>query len=199
MIRINKIQLARDGKKIVNNFSLNISPASITVIIGPNGCGKSTLLAAIAGEILPSSGEIKIDNIALSSYSAKALAKKRAVVVQNPFYTLGFTVRQIIKMAGPADSLITELALENISNQLVTTLSGGQIQKVAIASALAQRTPILILDEPLSGQDIQSRKKIIKILQNRAQAGSTVVVVAHSDEKDLSWADKIVKFPHLIK
>jgi iron complex transport system ATP-binding protein len=197
MISINNLCLVRDGKKIINNFSLNVSTGSITVIIGPNGCGKSTLLSAIAGDILPSSGEIKIDNVPLNLYSAKALAKKRAVVIQNPIYTLGFSVRQVIKMAGPADEVMKELALLDITDQAVTTLSGGQIQKVAIAAALAQRTPLLILDEPLSGQDVQSRKRLIKILQSRAQAGNTVVVVAHSDEKNLSWAHKIVKFPLL--
>lgn len=195
MITIKAITLRKNGREILKNFSLNVSPAQILVITGPNGCGKSTLLSAIAGDISPDSGEIKIDNIPTSAYSAKALSKKRAMVIQTPSYNLGFTVRQIISMAGVADKVLKELAITGIANRLVTTLSGGEIQKVAIAQSLAQQTPLLILDEPLSAQDLKGRKRLIKLLQDRAKAGCTVIIVAHSDEKELSWADKVIKFP----
>lgn len=198
MIEINNITLIRNGKKIVKNFSLNIKPSCITVIIGPNGCGKSTLLAAISGDIFPEPGEVKINGTTITSYSALELAKKRAVVMQTPIYTLGFRVKQIIQMAGAADQIIQELKLIGITDRLVTSLSGGESQKVALAQALAQQTPILILDEPLSSQDVESRVDIIEILKARASAGATVVVVAHSDEKNLNWADKIIEFPLLI-
>lgn len=195
MIAIQAITLVKNGRNILKNFSVEISPAQITVITGPNGCGKSTLLAAIAGDISPIAGVIKIDNLPTTSYPAKALAKKRAMVMQHPTYSLGFTVGQIVSMAGLAHPVLKELALDGATDRLVTTLSGGEIQKVAIAQALAQRTPLLILDEPLSAQDLLGKKRLIKILKKRAQAGGTVLMVAHSDEKDLGWADKIIKFP----
>ena len=96
-------------------------------------------------------------------------------------------------MAGPADEVITALGLTSLANRLVTTLSGGEAQRVSIATAIAQSTPVLLLDEPLAAQDIQSRRAIIDILQGLAESGKTVVVVAHSAETELSWADKIIK------
>jgi iron complex transport system ATP-binding protein len=117
----------------------------------------------------------------------------RAVAIQNQSYHLGFTVRQIIEMAGPADEVITALGLTSLANRLVTTLSGGEAQRVSIAAAIAQQTPVLLLDEPLSAQDVSSRKRIIELLQKLAESGVTIVVVAHSSEAELAWADKVIK------
>jgi iron complex transport system ATP-binding protein len=80
-----------------------------------------------------------------------------------------------------------------LADRQVTTLSGGEAQRVSIAVAIAQKTPVLLLDEPLSAQDVRSRKRIIELLQNLAESGVTVVVVAHSNELELTWADKIIK------
>jgi iron complex transport system ATP-binding protein len=85
------------------------------------------------------------------------------------------------------------LDLISLANRQVTTLSGGEAQRVSIATAIAQQTPVLLLDEPLSAQDVGSRKRIIELLQNLALTGVTVVVVAHSNESELTWADKVIK------
>ena len=96
-------------------------------------------------------------------------------------------------MAGPAKEIMKSLKIEQLTDRFVTTLSGGEAQRVAIAQAIAQDVPVLLLDEPLAAQDIQSRRAIIDILQGLAESGKTVVVVAHSAETELSWADKIIK------
>jgi len=75
----------------------------------------------------------------------------------------------------------------------VTTLSGGEAQRVSIATAIAQNTPVLLLDEPLAAQDMRSRKRIIQVLKKLAEDGVSVVVVAHSNESELTWADKVIK------
>jgi len=193
MITINEITITRDGREIIYDYSEQIPAGSITVIIGPNGSGKSTLLGAIAGDIVPSKGTITIDEHHPPLTSARDLAAIRAMAVQNQFYTLGFTVREIIEMAGPSANVMEQLQLTHIADRHVTTLSGGESQRVAIAQAIAQNTPVLLLDEPLSAQDIDSRKRIINVLKGLADTGITVVVVAHSSEIDLAWADKIIK------
>jgi len=96
-------------------------------------------------------------------------------------------------MAGPSDEVMKALELTALADRLVTTLSGGESQRVSIATAIAQNTPVLLLDEPLSAQDVGSRKRIIELLQKLAESGITVVVVAHSDEAELTWADKVIK------
>jgi iron complex transport system ATP-binding protein len=193
MISIDEITIVREGREIIYDYSEQIPAGSITAIVGPNGGGKSTLLAAIAGDIAPNKGTITIDDEHPILTSPAQLARIRAVAIQNQTYSLGFTVRQIIEMAGPSDEVMKSLELTALADRLVTTLSGGESQRVSIATAIAQNTPVLLLDEPLSAQDVGSRKRIIELLQNLAESGITVVVVAHSDEAELTWADKVIK------
>jgi ABC-type cobalamin/Fe3+-siderophores transport system ATPase subunit len=193
MITINEITIVRDGREIIYDYSEQIPAGSITAIVGPNGCGKSTLLAAIAGEIAPSKGTITIDELHPILTSPLQLARIRAVAIQNQKYTLGFTVKQVIEMAGPSEAVMQALDLTTLANRQVTTLSGGEAQRVSIATAIAQNTPVLLLDEPLAAQDVGSRTRIIELLQKLADDGVSVVVVAHSNESELTWADKVIK------
>ena len=196
MITIDEITIVRDGREIIYDYSEQIPAGSITVIIGPNGCGKSTLLAAIAGDIAPDKGTITIDEVHPILTDAHTLAGIRAMAVQNQSFTLGFTVQEIVEMGGESTDVLQALGLTEISDRLVTTLSGGESQRVAIAQAIAQKTPVLLLDEPLAAQDPSSRKKIIALLQQLADNGATVVVVSHSTETELAWADKVIKQFH---
>ena len=196
MITIDEITIVRDGREIIYDYSEQIPAGSITVIIGPNGCGKSTLLAAVAGDIAPDKGTITIDEVHPILTSAGTLAAMRAMAIQNQSFTLGFTVREIVEMGGDSTDVLQALGLTAIADRLVTTLSGGESQRVAIAQAIAQKTPVLLLDEPLAAQDISSRKKIIELLQQLADDGTTVVVVVHSTETELAWADKVIKQFH---
>jgi len=193
MITINEITIVVDGREIIYDYSEQIPAGSITVIVGPNGCGKSTLLAAIAGDIAPIKGTITIDEQHPILTSSAQLAKIRAVAIQNQSYSLGYTVKQIIEMAGPSEEVMRSLELTPLADRAVTTLSGGEAQRVSIATAIAQRTPVLLLDEPLAAQDVQSRKRIIEVLKKLAEDGVSVVVVAHSNESELTWADKVIK------
>jgi iron complex transport system ATP-binding protein len=196
MITIDEITIVVDGREIIYDYSEQIPAGSITVIVGPNGCGKSTLLAAIAGDIAPDKGTITIDEHHPILTAANTLAGIRSMVIQNQSFTLGFTVRHIIEMAGDSAQVMQALELTEIADRLVTTLSGGEAQRVAIAQAIAQDTPVLLLDEPLAAQDIHSRGRIIQLLKDLAEQGKTIVVVAHSNETELSWADKVIKQFH---
>jgi iron complex transport system ATP-binding protein len=196
MITIDEITIVIDGREIIYDYSEQIPAGSITVIFGPNGCGKSTLLAAIAGDIAPDKGTITIDDHHPILTAANTLAGIRSMVIQNQGFVLGFTVRQVIEMAGDSAQVMKALELTEIADRLVTTLSGGEAQRVAIAQAIAQNTPVLLLDEPLAAQDVHSRSRIIQLLKDLAEQGKTVVVVAHSNETELSWADKVIKQFH---
>jgi iron complex transport system ATP-binding protein len=196
MITIDEITIVIDGREIIYDYSEQIPAGSITVIVGPNGSGKSTLLAAIAGDIAPDKGTITIDEHHPILTAAKTLAGLRSMAIQNQSFTLGFTVKQVIEMAGDSAKVMKALELTEIADRLVTTLSGGEAQRVAIAQAIAQNTPVLLLDEPLAAQDTHSRGRITELLKELAEHGKTIVVVAHSNETELSWADKVIKQFH---
>jgi iron complex transport system ATP-binding protein len=200
MISINSISVARGAKPVIKDFSAEFKAGTITAIIGPNGCGKSTLLAAIAGDLPLTSGAVLLNEKDLASYQIAELAKLRSVVLQQTAFNLAFTVQEVLAMARTAgstlsseSSAITKLAIGDLADRKVTQLSGGERQRVAIALAIAVDAPVLLLDEPLAAQDVESANRIIELLKAEAIAGKTIILVAHVPESELSWCDQIIK------
>ncbi len=200
MISIKSISVARGANPVVKDFSAEFKAGTITAIIGPNGCGKSTLLAAIAGDLPLASGAISLSEKDLASYQIAELAKLRSVVLQQPAFNLAFTVKEVLAMARSAGSTlssesaaIAKLAINDLVDRKVTQLSGGERQRVAIALAIAVDAPVLLLDEPLAAQDVESTDRIIELLKLEAKAGKTIILVAHVPESELSWCDQIIK------
>lgn len=200
MISINSIAVSRDTTQVIKGFSAEFKVGTITAIIGPNGCGKSTLLAAIAGDLPIASGELKINGSDVSSFAISELAKLRSVVLQQPVFNLAFMVQEVLAMARTAGSslaseisAIAKLAISDLAYRKVTQLSGGERQRVAIALAIAVDAPVLLLDEPLAAQDVESTDRIIELLKAEAKAGKTIILVAHVPESELGWCDQIIK------
>lgn len=200
MIEIKNLAVARGKRTIVNNFSATIAPGSITAITGPNGCGKSTLAQAISGDLKYQSGEIIIAGRDLQTITLEEQAELRSVVEQNRNYWLSFTAREVISMGQSEEDLariggvMQRLHITEYADQSVTTLSGGQAQRVELARALIRDTPIYIFDEPLSAQDSQSKARIIEEFQALQRAGKTIIVIAHIDRQALTWCDQIIDF-----
>ncbi len=198
LITIEKVSIIRGGKNVLTDFSASIEPGKITAIIGPNGSGKSSLLGALAGDLPIASGMITIAGRDLKEISVGEQSQLRSVVLQNRNYWLSYTARELIEMGqGPAelarvDAVMQRLDMTRFENQSVTTLSGGEAQRVEIARALIRDTPIYLLDEPLSAQDVQSKARIIALLQELRDQGRTVLVIAHIDKSSLSWCDQII-------
>jgi len=202
MIEIKGLTVARGKRIVVDNFSATIAPASITAITGPNGCGKSTLAQAIAGDLKYQSGQITIAGRELQTITLEEQAELRSVVEQNRNYWLSFTAREVIAMGqSKADlermeGVMQRLQIAEYADQSVTTLSGGQAQRIDLARALIRDTPIYIFDEPLSAQDSQSKVRVIEEFKAMRCAGKTLIVIAHSDRESLSWCDQIIDFTH---
>ena len=202
MIEIKGLTVARGKRIVVDNFSATIAPACITAITGPNGCGKSTLAQAIAGDLKYQSGQITIAGRELQTITLEEQAELRSVVEQNRNYWLSFTAREVIAMGqSKADlermeGVMERLQIAEYADQSVTTLSGGQAQRIDLARALIRDTPIYIFDEPLSAQDSQSKVRVIEEFKAMRSAGKTLIVIAHSDRESLSWCDQIIDFTH---
>ncbi len=200
MISIKSISVSRGTAKVIKDVSAEFKAGTITAIIGPNGCGKSTLLAAIAGDLPLTSGAISLYEKDLQSYQIADLAKLRSVVLQQPAFNLAFTVQEVLAMARTAGSTlesetaaIIKLAISELADRKVTQLSGGEKQRVAIALAIAVDAPVLLLDEPLAAQDVESTERIIDLIKAEAEAGKTIILVAHVPESELNWCDQIIK------
>jgi iron complex transport system ATP-binding protein len=198
LIKIEQVSISRGGKSVIEKFSATIEPGKITAIIGPNGSGKSTLLSAIAGDLPISAGEITFDGRNLKEISVAEQSALRNVVLQNRNYWLSYSTRELIEMGqGPeellrVDAVMQALDMKRFENQSVTTLSGGEAQRIEIARALIRDTPIYLLDEPLSAQDVASKARIIALLKGLRDKGKTVLVIAHIDKNSLSWCDQII-------
>ena len=200
MIEIKNLSVARGKRTIVDAFSATIAPGSITAITGPNGCGKSTLAQAISGDLKIQSGQITLAGRELQTISLEEQAELRSVVEQNRNYWLSFTAREVISMGqseedlARIDGVMQRLHITEYADQSVTTLSGGQAQRVELARALIRDTPIYIFDEPLSAQDSQSKARIIEEFQALQRAGKTIIMIAHIDRQALTWCNQIIDF-----
>ena len=198
MISIRDISIVRNGRTVLSNFSAEIEPGTITAIIGPNGSGKSSLIAAIAGDIALSAGEIYLSGKSLSDLSLLDQAALRSVVMQNRNYWLSFSAQEVIEMGQSTGareripSVVEELDMAGYINQSVTTLSGGEAQRVEIARALVRDSEIYLLDEPLASQDSQSKLRIIASLEKLRARGKTILIIAHIDKDSLAWCDQVI-------
>lgn len=200
MIKINNLNICFNNK---SNFSLSIDNLSIETgdylsVIGPNGSGKSTFLKILAGLNSNYSGEVLINNINLKSISKKILAKLVAYVPQHnsSFYFYDFTVYDYIltgrfpyinKFAGYSNEdkkivldVISYLKLDNYVKRKLVTLSGGELQKVCIGAALAQKSEVLLFDEANSFLDYKHKLELEKIFLNLLERGETIISVTHN-------------------
>ncbi len=199
MITCSRLTLGYGDRRVLTNFSAQFKAGTISAILGANGCGKSTLLTALAGDLIPRSGEIALNEKSISEYTVKDLSLLRSVAAQSHQYWMAYTTSEILHLGhdsvGPERFryLTDALGLESFLNQSVTTLSGGQLQRIEIARALLRESPIVLLDEPFASQDLASISKIQELLIAERAAGRTIILVAHARRDDLSWCDQIIE------
>jgi ABC-type cobalamin/Fe3+-siderophores transport system ATPase subunit len=199
MITCSQITLGYGDRTVLTDFSAEFKAGTITAILGANGCGKSTLLTALAGDLLPQSGEIALNKKSMSEYTVKELSLFRSVAAQSHQYWMAYTTSEILHLGHDSVKqekfryLIDALGLESFLNQSVTTLSGGQLQRIEIARALLRESPVVLLDEPFASQDLVSIGQMKELLIAERAAGRTIILVAHASRDELSWCDQIIE------
>lgn len=196
MINITGLDYKIGDKVILKNISLEFEKGKIYGIIGPNGAGKSTLLKHIMSIINPPKGTIFYDRQDITTISVKDYAKRVSFVFQENVRTVDFTVKEILLMGkysymdiwgnlpkevnDEIDKILELLDILNIKYQSIATLSGGEAQKVFIARAILQDTPVILLDEPTSMLDLANSAYILECLSKlNKQKLITVIMVMH--------------------
>jgi iron complex transport system ATP-binding protein len=209
IIEVENLGFDFEQKTILQNLSFNIKKGTFLGIIGPNGAGKTTLLNLLCGLLKPKTGSISIDSKDIESYHVKKLAKKIAIVRQEFVPVFDFTVTEIVTMsrtpylgtfAFPNENdkeIITE-SLEltdtaQFADRLLGSLSGGERQRVFIARALAQDTPILLLDEPTSFLDMKHQIGIYDLLKDiQISQNKTIAAVTHDINLAVQYCDELL-------
>lgn len=184
-----------DGVRALHGVGLELSDGELVSLVGPNGSGKSTLLRCLAGLARPTVGTVELDGRPLGSSSARERAQHIAVVpqflpslfdVKVEDFVLGGRYARIDRWSGPrqSDRAAVERALEACDasesrGRAMSELSGGQRQRVVVARAVAQETPVLLVDEPTTSLDPDHQVTIFELLARLACEGRVVLVVTH--------------------
>lgn len=201
-----------NARLVLSDVSLSVDRGSVVGLLGPNGSGKTTLLRAIAGVLTPARGTIHLDGRSVASMPRRELARHVAVVPQETRSTFDFSVLEMVLMGryphlgpfeleGESDIAIAREALratgtEALEQRPFATLSGGEKQRVVIASALAQASDMLLLDEPTTALDLRFQLEIAAVVRRlHIERGTTVIVSTH----DLNLAAAICQRVVLLK
>ncbi|ANB05628.1 ABC transporter [Streptomyces ambofaciens] len=203
------VTLAYDQRVIAEKLSVEIPDNSFTVIVGPNACGKSTLLRALSRMLKPSDGRVLLDGNVIQSMPAKQVARTLGLLPQSSIAPDGITVGDLVGRGRyPHQGILRQWSAEDervvqesmaqtgiseLADRYVDELSGGQRQRVWIAMALAQQTPLLLLDEPTTYLDIQHQIDVLDLCAElHEEQGRTLVAVLHDLNHAARYATHLI-------
>ena len=195
MITSKNLSFSYGERTLFTGLDFSLTPG-ITVLLGPNGCGKTTLLKLLAGALTPESGELLLDGTPMQKISNRERVGKIAVVPQFPPPALDFSVEELIQLGLHAGSglftaetvedqrkindILKRLELERYRNTPCSRLSGGELQRAAVAQALVRATPVLLLDEPMNGLDNQGVLEMRELFKKLRDQGATILMASHN-------------------
>jgi len=193
-VRCIRLACGYPERRVLEGIDLHVRPGEVLALLGPNGSGKSTLLKTIAKTLPPLGGRVEVCGRDVGHLDFAELARLLAFVPQEEPLSFAFTVRQVVLMGRmphseglldtPEDHAAAEEAMElagclEIADRPVTQLSGGEKQRVLIARALAQKAPVLLMDEPTSHMDIGHQMAAVRLVREQASRGACVVAAVH--------------------
>ena len=207
MVELKNVCAGYEGREVLHQINLKIEPGKVTVLAGPNGCGKSTLLKTMMGMLPKTAGEIRVDGKALEEYKTVELVQKIAYLPQSRNVPEISVLRMVLHGRFPylkyprryseqdmeiARKALQQVGMEQYAEESVSRLSGGMQQKVYIAMALAQDTPVILMDEPTSFLDIAHQMKLMEMAKELAAQGKAGVLSLHEISMALRGADQIL-------
>ncbi len=207
-VTVRNIGVAIKDVTLLNDVSLQVSPGEWVSIIGPNGAGKSTLLRVLAG-VLDHAGSVEINGIDIGGLSPRERSKLVSWVPQSPTIPQGVSVLDYVLLGrtphlhplaapkqsdvGIAEQMLETLDLVDFAGRRVDTLSGGELQRVAIGRALVQEAPIVLLDEPTSALDLGHQQDVLMLLDELRKDGDrTIISTMHDLTLAGHFADRLL-------
>jgi iron complex transport system ATP-binding protein len=203
-----ELQLTYDRRIVAERLALAIPDGSFTVVVGPNACGKSTLLRALARLLKPRRGGVYLDGELITSRSSKEVARELGLLPQSSTAPDGITVADLVARGRyPHQRLLRQWSrdderavaeamaatrVQDLADRIVDELSGGQRQRVWLAMALAQQTPILLLDEPTTFLDIAHQVEVMDLCAQLHANGRTLVAVLHDLNQACRYATHLL-------
>ncbi|AGM99542.1 ABC transporter ATP-binding protein [Streptococcus iniae] len=208
-LSLENVSFSYDDLCVLENINVEFQQGQITTILGANGCGKSTLLALLSRQLSPQKGQIFLQETALKQIHFKKFAKQVAVVYQKHQFIDDMIVYDMVALGRlphqgffqrdkslDHETIAWALKLtdlEDLAYRELQELSGGERQRVFIAMALAQKTPVLLLDEPTTYLDIKYQIDVLRLIQKiNQELGITIIMVLHDINHALAVSDKIV-------
>lgn len=203
------LRLAYDDRVVVDGLSLAIPTGAVTVIVGANACGKSTLLRGLARLLEPRGGDVVLDGSDIHRLPTKEVARRLGVLPQQPVAPEGITVADLVgrgrsphqrwlhRFSADDESAVAEALaateITDLADRSVDELSGGQRQRAWIALALAQGTPLMLLDEPTTFLDLAHQVEVLDLLARlNEDEGRTIVIVLHDLNLACRYAHHLV-------
>lgn len=194
---------------LAKDIDLEIPRSSLTAVVGINGIGKTTLLKTLSKRLQPLAGTILLENKPLETYNTKQLATSMSLVLTEGMAVKTFTVEELVALGrSPYTNWIGKLApkdldsiqkalrqthISHLKRRRCDTLSDGQLQRVMIARALAQDTPLILMDEPTTHLDLYRKIEVLNLLKELTiKSGKTIVFATHELELALQLCDRMV-------
>ncbi len=205
---VRELSVEIDGRPLVDQVGFEVSPGGWLAVIGPNGAGKSTLLRAVVGAVR-STGAVLLHGRSVADLTSRERARLVAWVPQAPEIPPGMRVIDYVLLGrtphlhplareGAADmavveSVLDELDMAELAGRVMTTLSGGERQRAVIARALAQESPVLLLDEPTTALDLGHQQEVLELLDELRRGGErTIVTTMHDLNMAGQYPDRLV-------
>lgn len=207
-----RLSASRGGVEVLHEVDLNVVAGSWVSLVGPNGSGKTTLLHALAG-LVPASGRLEVAGVVPGRAGRRDMARAVALMPQRPVVPEGVTVRELIHLGRTphiprfgsetahdreiVDRVVERLELEEFAPRLATELSGGELQRVVLARALAQQPRVLLLDEPTSALDIGHQQQVLELVDSmRTEGELTVIAAMHDLTSAAQYGERLVLLEH---
>lgn len=213
MIKAERINFSYGNQNVLKQVELAVEKGCFISVIGPNGSGKTTLLKNLCRLLQPQSGEVKIDALSIKAYKPKMLAKKMAVVHQEIQNTFDFNIHEVVLMGryphlkalqyeSAEDLKIVEktmhlTGIHHLRHKSMSTISGGERQRVMIAKALTQEPDLLLLDEPISHLDLKYQLEVLKLCKSlNREKQLTILTTLHDINLAARFSDVIILMHH---